>query len=625
MFAARLFLLLALLPLCSFFPGFFLVRRLRWSPLEKLGAAVGSSLILLYLAAFAIYAGGLPWRTAAWAVAAVCLTLGLVVRRDAARLVGSPQVRNVVLGYLFLLGWMFTILAMIRHYSGGGWVGDWLEHFNRTVFFLDGFPRDSMAFPGPYPMPARPPLMNLVAALFLAQAGEQFELFQVAFTFLNLLVFLPCCLIAPALARGVRRPVVLLMALFALSPIIVQNATYTWTKLFAAFYVVLGLCCYLAGWRKNEHARMLAGFLFLAAGTLVHYSAGPYVVAVTLHYLLVVFRRRPERWREMASIVAVSGALLATWFGWSIAVHGAKQTFAANSTLSAIETLPEPKLRTFVEIRAENLYRSIVPHPLRRGPLMNFVAETSIPGWLREYFFLIYQPNAVFAMGMAGGPLVLYLLYRVLWRERHTGRRQPQRFWLILIPCGLLLGTAAHPGAEVFGVAHVTLLTLLVLGLSLLAGSLPFLSRAARGAIVIGCVLDFSLGVFLQARMQHLENGPERTVFARFALMPGHAAIEAPHPRLLSRFAWENWFRKHQFAACRAWMEAPEAQLNPLAHTALERCLWEDHAYWRGWYEHHGGALVFLGDHAAGSSLPTVALVVLFLGLLSVLYRQLLC
>jgi len=54
MFAARFFLLLAPLLLCSFFPGFFWVRRQPWSPIERLGAAVGSSLILLYLAVFAI-------------------------------------------------------------------------------------------------------------------------------------------------------------------------------------------------------------------------------------------------------------------------------------------------------------------------------------------------------------------------------------------------------------------------------------------------------------------------------------------------------------------------------------------------------------------------------------------
>jgi len=215
--------------------------------------------------------------------------------------------------------------------------------------------------------------------------------------------------------------------------------------------------------------------------------------------------------------------------------------------------------------------------------------------------------------------------YRIFWRER-AGRRAERAFWLILVPACLILGVAVHAALEEFGVAHVTLLTLFALSLTLLAVRVGSLPRATRVALIIGCVLDFSLGVFLPARIEHLENTPDRTVFGRFALMQGgHAALEPPSRSLLSRFAWDNWFRKHQFAACRAWIEEPEARHDPLAHTALERCLGEDHGYRHGWYQHHGGALVFLGDHAAGSNFSAVVLVVLFFGLLGVLYRQLLC
>ena len=51
-------LLLALLLVCSFTPGFFFIRRLRWTPREKLCGSVGLSLILVYLAAWAIYCFG---------------------------------------------------------------------------------------------------------------------------------------------------------------------------------------------------------------------------------------------------------------------------------------------------------------------------------------------------------------------------------------------------------------------------------------------------------------------------------------------------------------------------------------------------------------------------------------
>ena len=54
----QLGLLLLLLPVCSFAPGFFFLRKLRWNPLEKLCGSIGLSLILLYLASWGIYCVG---------------------------------------------------------------------------------------------------------------------------------------------------------------------------------------------------------------------------------------------------------------------------------------------------------------------------------------------------------------------------------------------------------------------------------------------------------------------------------------------------------------------------------------------------------------------------------------
>jgi len=57
MTAVQILGLLILLGVCTLCPGFFFIRKLRWSPLEKLCGAIGLSLVSIYLASFGIYGG----------------------------------------------------------------------------------------------------------------------------------------------------------------------------------------------------------------------------------------------------------------------------------------------------------------------------------------------------------------------------------------------------------------------------------------------------------------------------------------------------------------------------------------------------------------------------------------
>jgi hypothetical protein len=185
---------------CSFAPGFFFLRRLQWTPMEKLCGSVGASLILCYLFFVAVYllsqeGRDIP-RPLLSCFSACSLALGVLARRDIARLFHSFPVRQTLQAFCFLLLWTFLVLLMIRNYSGTNWLGDWLEHFQRTLFFVHHFPKSSPIVFG-YQLSARPPAMNELAAFFLGQLTDRFEVFQAIFGFLNLLIFLPCCLIAP--------------------------------------------------------------------------------------------------------------------------------------------------------------------------------------------------------------------------------------------------------------------------------------------------------------------------------------------------------------------------------------------------------------------------------------------
>jgi 4-amino-4-deoxy-L-arabinose transferase-like glycosyltransferase len=619
MLALSLLLAILLLVICGFAPGFFMVRRLRWNPMEKLCGSVGVSFTVLYLVFSACY-WFLPNQSDVspqylWLISAACLALGLLARRDMLRLFRCFRVRQALAGFSFLLVWTFLLLAGIRNYSGANWYGDWLEHFQRSLFFLHGFPATTPILFG-YQLPARPPAMNELAAFFLAQTRDRFEVFQVIFAFLNLLMFLPCCLIMPSLVGARRTSILPLTALFAMNPVVIENVTYTWTKAFTAFYVILAICFYLAGLRKNDPVRITLAFLAVSMGFLAHYSAGPYLVFLTLHCL---FWKRPRRFRQLAITALACGLLLATWFAWSVAVYGIRVTFTSNTSVTYSQRYQGNPLRKV----SANLVDSIVPFALRsRFAPESFTTQGSAAS-LRDAAFLFYQNNLVFSMGLVGGPLVLYQLYGAFFRRPRS--RHEASFWRLMIPFCVVLGIASTGERDRHGVAHLTLLPLEILGLSLLAASFP-LRRRVLLMLLAGCLIDFSLGIALHARVESLENTPQRKVFAGLNSQSANAGDAVLTPLSPADFAWNNWFLKHQYALNRdalAELDRRPPRNAAFGRAQIERSLAEDDSYWHGWYARNNGSVEFLGDHSAwGLGLPGGLLLLLLLGLLYALIKQ---
>jgi hypothetical protein len=613
----QLLLTLLLLSICCFAPGFLFVRRLGWSGLEKLCGAIALSLILLWLAAWGIYTLAPTTQPGAYfAIAAVCCASGLFAWRDAAALFRMPRVRRAVAGYAFLLAWTLLILAIIRVYSGAIWADDWLEHFQRTLYFLHHFPKDT-PISGNYQLSARPPMMNILAALFLGLTQDRYEIFQLVFVFLNLLLFLPCCLAIPLVARVRRIRVLPLAAIFALNPVVMQNATYTWTKSLTAFFVIFALCLYLRAWKKSDSVRMTAAFLCLAAGFLVHYSAGPYVAFFALHYLLVVFRARPNRWRELASIATLSGLLLLTWFGWSFAAFGTKATLASNTSVT---TSQQYQGSNFVKI-AGNLFDSFVPAIVQDPGKIHLYDQPYAPGMIRDHAFTIYQANVIFSMGLIGGPLVVWFLIQAFRRRPHTAEYS---FWLCLIGFSVIVGIAVVGERDVFGVGHLTLIPMEALGLTLLSAKF-LLRRNIALAIVAGCALDFGLGVFFHARIQHLENTVAHRYYAGLSVADGRFLIGMAGPDSLGGGSWRNWFDKRQSLLCLEWLQAEEQYRpgDPALEAgrvdfrqAMREKLEDDQKYFHGWYREHGGQIGFLGDLAGDNDVPSLLLALAAAGLL---------
>ena len=577
--------LILLLALYTFGPGMLLVRPLRLAPGERLCAAVGAGLFLDYLLSFAIFANGLN-PVAHLLVSVAGGVMLLASWRDWLAVLRSHQVRRMLVCWVCLLAWGLILIAMIRHYGGGTWGGDWQEHYERARF-LQGGREYGFKFIEQYEFPMRPPMMNAVVAGLISQAVDyapifqndlgyaDYDAFQVAFVFLNSLVVLPCALLVGRVVklppRWARKATWTLAAVLAASPMFSQNLSYAWTKLFAGFYALLAIAIYLRAWRrageKSEVERLKAeaassdatqlavtspsdfrlstsdlrfplAFALLCVGFLVHFSVGPYALFLGLHYLLAVWWRRPRRWAEAGVIGGASVAVLACWFSWSIYHYGAKTTFTSTSAVSDSAKMTGSENATNI---AKNVGNTLLPTILRtppstlqfvgpgpgvpdapptapavhppaatavvgpaddRDPVRLDLEQLGLAGQIRDYTFLIYQVSLPGGLGFVGFGLTLVLLWRA-----HKGRTPTvpsvRRFWLAFVPVVFVVGTAVYGGTDRFGVAHICLQPLILCGLCLVAGGVWTLPAWARYVLLSGLVLDFALGVLLQATLEH--------------------------------------------------------------------------------------------------------------------------
>lgn len=496
----RASLLVLLLAVTSVSPGLLLVRRLPGSPLERLVTAIGASFLALYLVSFVLFWAAAP-RAAYVAWSLLCLAALAWLVPDLRRTWRDARCRRVLGAFAVLLCWCLLLLGQVRHYSGARTAGDWIEHAQRMAFFMrelpPGQPLDlHFRFIGLYELPARPPLQNLLAAFYGKQLGRQFEYFSLAFLYLNATAFLPACLLLTRLARRGGRETTLLLALFAVCPFFLQNVSVTWTKLFAGFYVLLGVWFYLRALGRPGRGDLVRTAVAFAAGALVHYSALPYALGVGAHWLLWGRSRRAAV--EALGAFGVGAAVLLTWLAWSLAVYGAGGTFLSNTSVTDAARLGAAENALKV---VQNAWNTLVPHGLR-GESLDWLARRSPESLVRDAAFLTYQTCLLAMPGSAGGLLALWLFVRGvghgMWRTtREAG------FWLVFVVVSFAAGIASHGSPEAFGIGNIVLQPLALIALALLAAGLPGLGRPLRRLAVAGMVVDLVLGVLLHFALQN--------------------------------------------------------------------------------------------------------------------------
>jgi len=471
-----------------------LIRRLPLDAAEGLLAALMLSLLAAYGIAWAIFTGG-----AAVGLYRLIPLLGVVGLafdwRGLRRLWADPAARELILSQALVTAWCVAWLSFIRIHSGGAWTGDATEHWERAALFLRK-PLPPGLILGTYEVSARPPLGNVLTAVLLELLGYDYARYQLAMAVLCSLSFLPLAMLARRF--GGTRAIAVAAVAAMLNPLFIQNCTYPWTKLQCAFFVLGGLYFFLR-LRDGDIASRTPGVLCglsLGAALITHYSAGPYVVVLAAAWVILGFRRR---WRNglvrTTAWAALGGAaVLASWLVWSVATYGADRTFLSNTTVSMARTAQLGPVATYFL----NIRDTLIP-PQVRGFSGRLFRQASLWGNLRDQFFLVYQVNAVLALGCAG--------WIVAGREAcRAGKADlaAARFWGGLVLGVFLLAFTTYGDREHYGLAHIWFHSLVLLGLAFLAARWSALEPPWRRLLVFGWVLDFILGIELQFADQDL-------------------------------------------------------------------------------------------------------------------------
>lgn len=474
------------LGLALVFPGLLLARRLRLGPAETLAVSIVLSLLALHAVLGAAFAAGLPLEWPARLLLLGAVAAAAAGAGDARRLLRRARVRGGLVAAGALLVVSLVALVAMRHHGGGDWSGDWLEHHERARLLLGRLPRDHL-FLGEYPLPARPPLQNLAVAFAQGLLGDGLIVTQVASAVLAAVVGIGCWLVAPALVPGGRPRAATLAALLATAPFVVQSATFPWTKLLAAFHVLVAAWLFARGWRRDDPRRVGLAGLALSTGMLVHYSVGPFALALAAAGLWAAARGRAPR--AATWLAGAAGGLLPllSWLAWSAATFGGRATLASNSSAARLAVAKRPLADFLGQLEA-----TLVPLPLR-DPRHPF-PQADAAGAVRDWVFCLTEGCLPLLPGLTAGVVAAWLGWRA-WRAA----RAPAP-WAALVLLGGLLASAAHPPPVVpWGVAHVVLQPLGLLALAALAAC-P--RGRAWALLVAGRLLDVGLGVALHVWLQ---------------------------------------------------------------------------------------------------------------------------
>jgi hypothetical protein len=483
-------------PLLSFFFGWAVLARVRGlDPAERFTAAWGAGYAFLAAAQFLAFVVHAPQPWFQLGVVALMLAVAVLGRRPVAGL--WPLAGVCALAYLHLL----CVQALLPQYVGSDWWGDWRMHYDEALVFAGRLSVETQWHgAGTYTLASRTPLFNLAAAFALSGAGDDFPVFQVAASALSG-CFLPAVYLVLRDLVGERAGRLGLL-LGALNLWLLHNAWFTWPKMLAAYFLVLGLHFYLRWLRDRQTDPSAAGRWFFLCwvsgllGFLTHQVAAVYLGVLVLHAAVLVASRRAP-WpglRRLALLAAAALLLVGPWYAWLVGQFGLDKVLHSTPvTQMKNEPVPAPVYLLSVGF---NLGASVVPlglvDTLYNGP---------------RTWDAFYRDGTAFSFSLLPGALTLSLtlfLLALLVRaagRRHVGERpgdlrRPEwsATWAFAL-LGAVGAAALHPKTSMHGIAHAALFPSVVVLAALAWGRLSRGSRPWAALVCVGMVAEFA-GMF---------------------------------------------------------------------------------------------------------------------------------
>jgi len=399
-----------------------------------------------------------------------------------------------------LLAWELTLLALVRVHAGGGWAGDWLEHYSRLQLFLHHWPRDTV-FLGQYTLPARPPLANLAECALLAPLGATFASYQVLSTLIACLSYFP---LAALLLRMLRAPqprhLVLLALLLMCNACFSQNATFSWTKLPTGFLVLTSVLILWDDTGLNPRRQALA-WMAMGLAVLCHYSAVAWACGL---YVLVPFRlgRGTFTFRGLLALLLPPTLVIlisSPWILFCAVNYGPQAMVSSTSTATSLSSDLWGQAATALL----NIRDTLVPWILRPVPELvveRYIHHPSALATLHDIAFNAYQCSLPLSLGLSG-----LLALAAGMRNHRTLLCAPGKGWgglLLALAITLSLGCAVHTARDHLGLVHICLIPLVLLCLVPIAAWLGNATAPWRIVFIGLAAIDLALGTVMHFLVQ---------------------------------------------------------------------------------------------------------------------------